>query len=114
MERRRFPRFRRLEPPRDSDKPVKCFPMCRFFVCTQRAMIFKGDHVECALVGDVCKGPDCQYASCRAHRLVLPEGICGFSLRRKKVKEELPTEEEVLRIKVKEKVLRKLGERSLY
>jgi len=105
--------------------PQKCSPTCKFFRCAKRALIIKGKPRQphgkrnppirglialCNWAGDLCQGPDCQYAFCE-RRALLPDGTCRLSLKReqRKVRSiEEEAEKDELKFKLKGKVLRKI------
>jgi len=66
----------------------------------------------CRWTNEPCDPGNCSYAMCITRRL-LPNGICGESLRRKTIEKE-PEEERFQTIRVRGKVYRKIGEKELF
>jgi uncharacterized protein YdeI (BOF family) len=60
----------------------------------------------------MCNVADCTYAFCVKRRL-LPRGICGETVKRKTV-EKSPEEVIGTTVKLRGKVLRKIGEKELF
>ena len=89
-----------------------CSPDCSLFRCARKALIRRGRRAWCAYTNDFCVGYKCNYAVCVRNRL-LNNGVCGFSLRRRP-EELIPPEQPELQVKVRSKVLRKLGEREIF
>jgi len=60
----------------------RCSPLCPLFWCEKRAYTLRrsreGLRVFCTWIGDECIGPSCQYATCKGHYMLLPEGLCGW------------------------------------
>lgn len=75
-------------------------------------MAFRGKNTWCRLAEEPCNPINCNYAICTLRRL-LPQGICGETMRRRTV-ERSPEEEEIPAIKVRGKVLRKIGEKEIF
>jgi len=73
---------------------------------------FRGKTAWCKWTNEPCDPGNCSYAMCIARRL-LPNGICGESLRRKTIEKE-PEEERFQTIRVRGKVYRKIGEKELF
>lgn len=90
----------------------KCLPTCEFFRCGQRALYLHTGKAFCRWADDECAGATCSYVSCVRGRL-LANGICGMSIKRKTVEERGPEEVEVPKVKLKGKVLQKLGDEEV-
>jgi len=73
---------------------------------------FRGKTAWCRWTSEPCDPRNCSYAMCITRRL-LPNGICGESLKRRTT-EKGPEDEPLQTIKVRGKVYRKIGERELF
>lgn len=91
-----------------SQAAKKCSSKCEFFKCGQRALYLSSDRVLCRWADDECAGATCSYAFCM-HRHLLTDGTCGMSVKRRTTEEKGPDEVEVAKVKLRGKVLRKLG-----
>jgi hypothetical protein len=88
-----------------------CFSKCEFFRCGQKALLFKGKVAWCKFADDECNIQNCKYAQCMKGRL-LPNGVCGFSI---KVKSHSVKPEEIVEpIKISGKLAQKLREKELF
>lgn len=85
---------------------------CELFRCAKRALTFRGAAPWCRWTDERCSPKDCTYAVCIKRRL-LPTGICGFTVRRKTAEETRPEEFMKEEIKVRGRVLRRLGEKEI-
>lgn len=74
-----------------SQSTKHCYSLCQFFQCGQRALDLKGKRAFCRWVGDKCAGDTCNYVICTRSRL-LPNGICGMTIKRKTKEEEFEPE----------------------
>lgn len=86
--------------------PRPCVPSCPFFRCAKKALIIRGDVFWCRWTNDVCNVANCAFAICIRRRL-LPGGICGETVKRRT--EEVGPEA-IKAIKVRARILKKLGE----
>ncbi len=75
-------------------------------------MAFHGKTPWCRLTEEPCNPINCNYAICIARRL-LSQGICGETMKRRTI-ERSPEEEEIPAIRVRGKVLRKIGEKEIF
>ena len=89
-----------------------CFPECGFFRCEKRAIVHRRNSVWCKWTDEECNVANCSYATCVKRRL-LPNGICGETVRRKTV-EKRPEEELGPVIKLRGKALRRIGDREIF
>ena len=90
-----------------------CFPQCRDFACTKRALKLSGQNAWCMWTNDPCDPKSCTYAICHKRQL-LDNGACGLSIKRKTRENTRP--EDVFRdeIKIRGKLMRKTGERTIF
>ena len=90
-----------------------CFPQCRDFTCTKRALKLSGRNAWCMWTNEPCDPKGCTYAMCRKRQL-LDKGTCGLSIKRKTRESTRP--EDVFRdeIKIRGKLMRKTGERTIF
>lgn len=90
-----------------------CFPQCRDFKCTKKALRKKGRTTWCSWTDEPCDPKNCNYAMCYKRQL-LDNGVCGFSIKRKTREGVEP--EDVFReeIKVRGKLARKIGEKKIF
>lgn len=91
-----------------------CSPRCEFFKCGQRALIFRKDTVYCRWADTNCTGPTCNYAICaRGH--LLPNGVCGLTVKRKTVEETEPEDVTVgVKMRLRGKVRQRLRDEDLF
>jgi len=82
------------------------------FRCGKKALIIRGNRVWCRWTEEECEVSNCSYATCIKRRL-LPEGICGETVKRKTIEIE-PEETTVPAVKLRGKVLRKIGEKEIF
>ena len=87
-----------------------CFPSCEFFRCAKKSAVPRGNNVWCAWAEEECSIANCSYALCMKRRL-LPNGICGETVKRKTT--EKGVEEIGLPVKLRGKIVKKLGEDEL-
>ncbi len=90
----------------------KCSPTCELFRCAKHAVIVRGNKVWCRWTEEECQIPNCSYATCTKRRL-LPNGVCGETVKRKTVETE-PEEVSIPTVRLKGKVLRKVGEKEIF
>lgn len=90
----------------------KCSSKCGKFKCGKGFLVFRGKNPWCRLTEELCNPINCNYAICTIRRL-LPQGICGETVKRITT-ERSPEDEEVPAIKVRGKVLRKIGEKEIF
>jgi hypothetical protein len=77
-------------------------------------MYFRGRGVVwCRMTEEQCNVANCTYAMCMKRRL-LPQGICGETVRRKTVEKDLDDGFFEDSVKLKGKALRKLGNQVYY
>ena len=91
----------------------KCSPQCEFFRCGQKALQRKSGKIYCRFADDVCEGYTCKYAFCVRNRL-LPDGVCGLTLKRTTNRIETPPEEAIRGFKVKGKLQKKIREKEIF
>ena len=73
----------------------------------------RGNKIYCRFAEDVCEGPNCTYAICVRNRM-LPNNLCGLTIKKdKKPLENLP-EEAVQGFKVRGKLSHRLREEELF
>ncbi len=82
------------------------------FRCGKHALMFRGRQMWCKWAEEECNVANCSYATCVKRRL-LPNGVCGETLKRKTVEIE-PEETPVPTVKLRGKTLRKLGEKEIF
>lgn len=90
-----------------------CTPRCNLFKCVKRALKFQGDKSWCDWGSDACSPKDCNYAVCVKRRL-LPNGVCGFTIKRKTAEDIKPEEFMTESLKAKSKLLRRMGEKEVF
>lgn len=90
-----------------------CYTSCKSFRCGQHAINIQGPNSYCKWTGDKCIGSMCNYALC-IDRKMLPNGVCGFSIRRKTEEKVLSKSEEDDKIKIKVRALKKLRTDDLF
>lgn len=66
----------------------------------------------CNWTNEPCNPANCTYAMCRNRRL-LPDGVCAYSIKRRTKDEEQPEDLLKEEIKVRSKLLRKMGEKRI-
>jgi len=93
-------------------EPKKCFPNCKVFRCGKNAVVHRGNTVWCRWTEEECEISNCTYAMCAKRRL-LPRGICGETVKRKTIETE-PEEAMIPVVKLRGKVLRKIGEKEIF
>jgi len=89
-----------------------CSPRCELFRCGKHAVVLHGNSAWCKWAEEECNIANCSYATCTKRRL-LPNGICGETVKRKTV-ERKPEEEIVPTVKLRGKAFRKIGEREIF
>ena len=91
----------------------KCFSKCRSFKCTKRALTFRGKTSWCNWTSEPCDPKGCTYAVC-VKRQLLDDGNCGLTVKRKTRDDSNP--EDILQdeIRLRGKLARKTGERSIF
>ncbi|MEM2273434.1 MAG: hypothetical protein QXX56_04370 [Candidatus Bathyarchaeia archaeon] len=90
----------------------KCSSKCNKFRCGKDFLVLRGKNPWCRLTDEPCNPVNCNYAICTIRRL-LPQGICGETVRRKTI-ERSPEEMEMPTVKVRGKIFRKIGEKELF
>jgi hypothetical protein len=90
-----------------------CSPTCPSFKCAHNALLFRRDQVACRETEEQCNVAKCTYSMCFKRRL-LPEGICGETVKRKTVEKEIDDDPLDDGIRLKGKALRKLGDKEYY
>jgi len=93
-------------------EPRYCSPNCPFFRCARRALRRNKGRAWCTYTNDFCVGYKCNYAVCIRNRL-LNNGLCGLSIKRRR-EELMPPERPELQVKVRSKILKKLGEKEIF
>jgi hypothetical protein len=88
-----------------------CSPSCQFFRCGQKQMIFRSRIPWCRFAEEECDPKSCKYAYCIKEKL-LPSGICGLTLRQRRV--EVPPPEEIRPVRLSGKLAQKIRERELF
>ncbi|MBN1682288.1 hypothetical protein JW865_01895 [Candidatus Bathyarchaeota archaeon] len=91
----------------------ECYPRCRDFNCTKRAMSFRGKTTWCTWAEEECNPKGCIYATCYKRQL-LENGICGLTIKRKTQESISPEDFMKDEIRAKGKLARKLGDRSIF
>lgn len=89
-----------------------CFPTCNLFRCGKNAMMFGGNTVWCRWTEENCEIATCSFATCAKRRL-LPQGVCGESIKRKTIESE-PEKTMIPSVRLKGKALRKIGEKEIF
>lgn len=74
--------------------------------------MYRGNTVWCRWTEEDCEISKCTYAMCAGRRL-LPEGICGKTVKRKTMDTE-PEEAMIPAVKLRGKVLRKIGDKEIF
>jgi len=93
-------------------EPKYCSPKCELFRCGKKAVTYHGNKVWCRWTDEECDMANCGYATCIKRRL-LPGGICGETVKRKTIERE-PEEALGPAVKLRGKVLRKVGEKEIF
>ncbi|MGD2201403.1 MAG: hypothetical protein PVJ38_07230 [Candidatus Bathyarchaeota archaeon] len=91
----------------------QCYPTCRDFNCTKRALRKKGNQGWCEWTNEKCNPNRCTYAAC-FRRQLLEDGVCGKSIKRRTREDYLPDDLFQDEIKASGKLLRKTGERTIF
>ncbi|MBD3172788.1 hypothetical protein GF326_09980 [Candidatus Bathyarchaeota archaeon] len=91
----------------------KCYPKCRSFKCTKRALTFRGKTAWCTFINEPCDPKGCTYAVCHKRQL-LDNGVCGLSIKRKTKDEIRPEDMFRDEIPVKGKLAKKTGEKTIF
>lgn len=89
-----------------------CSPACQSFKCAKNSMLFRRDTIWCRETEEQCNVAKCTYSMCMKRRM-LPEGICGETIKRKTVDKDVddfPDES----VRLKGKALRKLGDQAFF
>ena len=89
-----------------------CSPKCELFRCGKNATMYRGDTVWCRWTDENCVISNCSFTTCIKRRL-LPQGVCGESVKRKTVETE-PEKIDIPTVRLKGKALRKLGEKEIF
>lgn len=90
-----------------------CFPKCRDFNCTKRSLRFRGSEAWCEWTSEPCDLKGCTYAMCYKRQL-LENGVCGMTVKRKTRDDRGPENFVDEEIRVRGKLMRKMGEKSIY
>jgi hypothetical protein len=89
-----------------------CSPTCPSFKCGKNSAFYRREGVACKWTEEMCSVANCQYSICMKRRL-LPQGICGETVKRQTVEHDFDEEiDEPVRLKGK--ALRKFGDREIY
>jgi hypothetical protein len=88
-----------------------CYPSCKFFRCAKKSVAHRGNNVWCTWTEEECNISNCSYALCVKRRL-LPNGVCGETVKRKTTDKK--PEEIGLPVKLRGKIVKKLGEDELF
>jgi hypothetical protein len=91
----------------------ECYSKCRSFKCTKRALTYRGKTGWCTWINEPCDPKKCINAVC-IKRQLLPEGKCGFTIKRKTREDIRPEDMFKEEIRVREKLAKKTGERSIF
>ena len=90
-----------------------CNPKCHDFKCNKRSLTFRGKNAWCNLTNEPCKPGGCVYATCYKRQL-LDDGKCGLTIKRKTREETRPEDMFTDEIRVRGKLARKTGEKSIF
>ena len=90
-----------------------CFPDCRDFKCTKRSLSIKGKEAWCEWTSEPCIPKNCNYATCFKRQL-LDNGVCGKTIKRRTREDSRPEDVFSDEIRVKGKLMRKTGERTIF
>ncbi len=88
-----------------------CFTGCESFRCGQKALTYRSKTVWCRFADDNCDPGECKFAQCARGKL-LPNGLCGLTLRTKSI--DLPLESVGQPVKVSGKLAQKLKDREIF
>ena len=93
----------------------KCYPKCRDFTCTKRALKYRNGKAWCEWTQEPCNIANCNYAVCRRRQL-LENGVCGRTIKRKTRDSRGPEDFELDEddIKIRRKALKKFGDRDIF
>jgi hypothetical protein len=91
----------------------KCFPRCRDFKCTKRTLRIRGKQAWCDWTSENCEPKNCTYAACFKRQL-LDNGICGKTIKRRTKEISRPEEIMTDEIRIRGKLAKKTGERTLF
>lgn len=90
-----------------------CSPRCRDFKCVKNALSYRGGQAWCNWTNELCDIKSCNYAACYKRRL-LDNGVCGLTVKRKTREDVEPEEFTVEEIRVRPKITRKIGEKTIF
>ncbi|MGA3289715.1 MAG: hypothetical protein ABSD42_05705 [Candidatus Bathyarchaeia archaeon] len=90
-----------------------CSPTCPSFKCSQNSIFYRRDSIWCKQTEEMCNVVNCTYSMCLKRRL-LPQGVCGETVKRKTVEKDLDDDFLAESIKLRGKALRKLGDKEIY
>ncbi len=94
-----------------SDHEKLCYIRCRSFQCAKRALTSRQGMSWCKYADDACDIKTCKFAQCVKSKL-LPNGVCGLSVKQRTVDIKLSDIGEP--VKIQGKLARKLRERELF
>ncbi|MBS7618728.1 hypothetical protein KEJ25_09080 [Candidatus Bathyarchaeota archaeon] len=89
-----------------------CSPDCSFFRCGKKSLKTGRGDAWCTYTNDYCVGYKCNYASCIRNKL-LNDGVCGLTIKRRAEDLE-PPEELDIQVKIRSKLMKKLGEKEIF
>jgi len=89
-----------------------CSPRCESFKCAKDAIVYRQEGIWCRWTEEMCNVSNCTYGLCVRRRL-LPRGICGETIKRKTV-ERQPEEIVHPAVKLRGRILRKIGDKEVY
>ena len=89
-----------------------CTPRCKYFRCGKKALRFGRGRPWCTWINEPCDPANCNYAMCVRRQLV-EGGICGLTIKRRTKEDVGPEEFPMEEIRVRSKVMRKLGEKRI-
>ena len=90
-----------------------CYQKCRTFKCNKRALTFRGKTAWCNWTSEPCHLKGCTYAECHKRQL-LDSGICGLTVKRKTNDKSRPEDMFSDEIRVRGKLAKKTGEKSIF
>jgi len=90
-----------------------CDPKCRDFICNKRALRYRGKEAWCEWTSEPCNIQKCTFAVCRKRQL-LDNGVCGMSVKRKTREDYRPEDMMDDEIRVRGKLMRKTGEKTIF
>lgn len=90
-----------------------CYPRCRDFKCTNRALSFRGKTSWCNWTNEPCEPKGCTYAVCLKRQL-LENGVCGLTIKRKTRDDIEPEDMNVNEIQLRGKLAKKVGDRTIF